>query len=174
MRTENECCACVQAVAETTAELGLSLMLAASRNIVSGNRRARQRVMDPGWFGRTMAGSVLGVVGMGDIGGRVAAKAAAAFGMKVQYSSRKRKPAIEAKILGGATFVPDLTDLCKAADIIVVCVALTAETTHMFKAEHFAAMKSSTCAYNRRDCWCSYSLTSTLFDAGSNVRLHLR
>lgn len=74
-----------QAVADATAEIGLALMLAAARRIVAGNRRARAREFDAWWFGQTLTGATLGVVGMGDIGVRVARKAAAAFDMKVCF-----------------------------------------------------------------------------------------
>eukprot|EP00750_Incisomonas_marina_P024615 INCI5132.8.p1 GENE.INCI5132.8~~INCI5132.8.p1 ORF type:complete len:173 (-),score=37.91 INCI5132.8:559-1077(-) len=78
---------------------------------------------------------------MGDIGLRVAQKAAAAFGMKVKYFGRSRREESEAQVLGGAEFCPDLMDLCKSADFIVVSVALTALTTGLIGKEHFSAMK---------------------------------
>ena len=79
-RYHNHC----QAVADATAEIGLALMLAAARRVVAGNRRARARQFEGWWFGQTLSGKTLGVVGMGGIGLRLAQKSAAAFGMQVR------------------------------------------------------------------------------------------
>lgn len=70
-------------MADSTAELGIALLLAAARRVVAGNSRARKGIFDAWWFGRNLTGATLGIVGMGTIGLGVAQKAAAAFGMKV-------------------------------------------------------------------------------------------
>ena len=131
-----------QAVANATAEMGLALMLAGARRVVAGNRRAREQNFNPWWFGKTLHGATLGIIGMGDIGSRLARKAAGAFDMKVQYFGTKRKsPEQEAAIPGTAKYCESILELCATSDVIVVSVALNKNTTNLIGRQHFAAMK---------------------------------
>ena len=108
--------------------------------------------MDAWWFGRTLTGMTLGVVGMGDIGGRLARKAALACGMKIQYFNRNKRSEKEEAAAGGtdadadherspARFCSSLLELCETSDVVAVCVALNAATTGLIGKEHFEKMK---------------------------------
>jgi glyoxylate reductase len=76
---------------ETTAELTFALMLAAARRLPEAERAVRAgewRTWEPsGWLGQDLNGSTICIVGMGRIGGAVAARAEA-FGMRVVATGR--------------------------------------------------------------------------------------
>ena len=63
---------------------------------------------------------VLGLIGLGNIGQRVASRMRAAFAMEVLYYDMERKSsALEAEL--GARFVPSLDRLAEASDCVVLC-----------------------------------------------------
>ncbi len=82
----------------------------------------------------SLDGKTLGLIGIGQIGGRVATLARA-FGMKVIAQRRSTAPAPE-----GIEIVP-LDTLLARADHIVVAAPLTAETTGLLDAAAFAKAK---------------------------------
>lgn len=122
---------------ETTAELTLSLLFAAARRIVEADRfvRAGQwREWSPDLLlGRDLAGSTLGVIGLGAIGCAVAERAAA-LGMNVLGWSRTPRavPGVECV---------SLPELLAGSDFVTVHVALTPETRGLLGAEALAAMR---------------------------------
>lgn len=90
-----------------------------------------------GYCGRDVAGSVLGIVGFGAIGQRVAALAGA-FGMRVLVFDPYHPP--DAKS-AGTTGLDDLDRLIAEADIISLHCPLTPGTHHMVGAEQLRRMK---------------------------------
>ena len=84
-------------------------------------------------LGRDVHGSVLGIVGLGQIG-RAMARRAAGFGMRVLGWSRSQRP------VPGVEQVP-LEALLAAADAVTVHVALTPETRGLLDARALARMK---------------------------------
>lgn len=78
----------------------------------------------------------LGIVGMGEIGAAVAARARAAK-MRVIYTNRK--PRLD-DAATGAAFAP-LEKLLAQSDVVLALLPLDASTTRFFNAERFAAMK---------------------------------
>lgn len=80
-------------VTEDTADMGLALILALARRIVEGDRFVRAGHWRQGQlpFGRRLAGSRLGILGLGRIG-RAAARKAEAFMMEIGYSGPRPKP----------------------------------------------------------------------------------
>src|SRR4029077_12669966 len=80
---------------ECVADLGMSLLLAAARQIPQGGRCAREGK----WLKATyplcqhVGGRTLGIVGLGRIGQAVA-KRAEAFGIAVVYHGRHKNPAV--------------------------------------------------------------------------------
>ncbi|CAK7264245.1 hypothetical protein SEPCBS119000_000890 [Sporothrix epigloea] len=133
------------AVDEATADLHIFLLLGAMRNLTPAMNTVREGLWhgthgEPP-LGRDPEGKTLGILGMGGIGRTVARKAHAAFGMKIRYHNRNRlAPAIEAE-LGGAEFVPQLSDLLSGVDVLSINVPLSAHTRHMIGAAQFAQMK---------------------------------
>jgi glyoxylate reductase len=122
---------------DTTAELALSLLLAAARRVAEADRfvRAGQwREWAPDLLlGRDLAGSTLGVIGLGAIGRAVAARAHA-LGMRVLGWNRTPRPVpgVEPASLGA---------LLERSDFVTVHVALTEETRGLLDAAALARMR---------------------------------
>ena len=81
----------------------------------------------------------LGIIGLGNIGSRVAAKAAAGFGMEVLGYD---PPLGRANYSGAATFTDDLDELLSAADYLTFHVPLTDDTRHMVNASLLSRVKA--------------------------------
>jgi glyoxylate reductase len=114
-----------------TAELTLALMLAAARRLGEGERRVGAgdwTGWEPGQeLGRELSGSVVGIVGLGRIGSRVA-ELLRPFGVTLLYAARGPKPDREARL--GAARVP-LEELLSRADFVTLHAPLSAETRHL-------------------------------------------
>jgi len=125
---------------DSVAEHALMLILACVKNAVVVDRRTRMA----DWSGdRTrgnfeVKGKTLGIVGVGNIGRRVA-RMAAAFGMRVVGFD----PYVTADELRtrGVEPMPDLPTLLRQADVVTCHTPHTGETTHMIDAKAIAAMK---------------------------------
>ncbi len=121
-------------VAQLTAAMVLSLVnhLPEYRQFVSSGEYSAQSVanrLTPVWH--ELKGKVWGVVGGGNIGGKVA-KIAEALGCEVLMCRRQQDPIYE---------TVDIDTLCKRADIISLHVPLTEETRGMISADRIRAMK---------------------------------
>ncbi|HET6776279.1 MAG TPA: D-glycerate dehydrogenase [Actinomycetota bacterium] len=126
---------------DATADLTWSLILAASRRLVEGDRLIRSGhpwSWAPDFMlGREVTGKTLGVVGLGRIGQAVAMRARG-FRMRILYHSRSRKPEAEAAL--GVEY-RDFSPLLAGADVVSVHVSLSGDTRHLFGVEEFQAMK---------------------------------
>jgi glyoxylate reductase len=124
-----------------TADMGFTLLLAAARRLVEGDRYARSpefTVYDPGYLlGREVHHSTLGIVGLGRIGGQVARRARA-FDMTVLYCNRHRRP--EAETEWNAMHV-SFAELLSRSDYVMLCCPLTPETTRLIDAAALSRMK---------------------------------
>lgn len=131
-----------------TADLGMALLLAAARKIPQAAADAKAGKwttwLPDGWLGTDLQGAVLGIVGLGQIGTAVAERAAA-FGMKLVYTSRTPKPETEARL--GITRLP-LSQLLAQSDFVMLTTALTPETRHLINNETLAQMKPSAMLIN--------------------------
>lgn len=86
-----------------------------------------------------MAGTTVGIVGLGHIGERIA-KLAYAFDMKVlSYSVHKK----ELPFITKSYVRKQLADMIKECDFIVNCLPLTQQTTSLFDKKMFKLMKRS-------------------------------
>jgi len=129
---------------EAVAEHAFALLMSIARHIPESDRFTREGKF-VGWapmlfLGTEVKGKVLGVVGLGRIGSRVAEMAVKGMGMKVIYYDVK--PSAEFEKEFGATF-KDLDPLLKEADFISIHVPLLPETHHLISAEKLALMKKS-------------------------------
>ena len=124
-----------------TAELAVALMLAAARRIGEAERvvRAGQwRGWEPGQLlGRELAGSVVGIVGLGRIGTRVA-ELLRGFDVTLLSTTRSPHPDEEERL--GAERVP-LEELLARADFVTLHVPLTPETRHLIDDRALHRMK---------------------------------
>lgn len=124
-----------------TADLAMALILAVSRRLVEGDALVRGGGFE-GWqagllLGKELAGSILGVVGMGRIGLATALRARAC-GMKVVFYSRAPKPQVEKKYgFARVTFL----ELIRSADVVSLHLPYSPSVHHLFGRDAFALMK---------------------------------
>jgi lactate dehydrogenase-like 2-hydroxyacid dehydrogenase len=127
---------------DATADLGMTLILAAARRAGEGERLVRSGRW--GGFGPTsmlgthVTGKVLGIVGMGRIGQAVAHRGHYGFRMPVIYYNRSPK-AVDLP----ARQVGSLRELMAEADFVVVTVPGGAANAKLIDAAALAAMKPS-------------------------------
>ena len=129
---------------ESVADFTWALILAITRRLSEGERLVRRGEWK-GWaldllLGTELRGKQLGLVGVGRIGRAVAARAAA-FGMRVAYSSR-RETAGAGIHSGPAEHMP-LDRLLTTSDIVSLHVPLTPDTRHLVDKRALTRMKRS-------------------------------
>jgi lactate dehydrogenase-like 2-hydroxyacid dehydrogenase len=110
------------ALTEDVADLAIGLLIAACRNLCAGDRFVR----DGQWelhpqpsaipLARRFSGMRVGIVGMGRVGRAVAVRAAA-FGCAISYTDLRAMDDVAHR------FVPDLVELARGADALVLCAA---------------------------------------------------
>ncbi|MER7849815.1 D-glycerate dehydrogenase [Kitasatospora sp. NPDC096077] len=122
-----------------TAETTWALLLAAARRLGEGERLLRSGTpwtWGPNFLlGLELAGTPLGVLGMGRIGQAVARRARA-FDMPVGYHNRRALPPEQAE---GAEWKP-LEDLLATSTVLVVTCPCTEETRHLLDARRLALL----------------------------------
>lgn len=137
------------ALAATTADTALALMLAVARRVVELDGWVRaggwQANLAETYFGVDVHSKTLGIIGMGGIGSEVARRGALGFGMKVLYT--KRTPNLAAEQAYGARHV-ELDELLTQSDFVVVTVPLTAQTRNLLGAPQLALMKKDAILIN--------------------------
>ena len=130
-----------------TADMALTLVLAAGRRLVEGDRYARSSAFiryDPGYMlGREIHDATVGIVGMGRIGRQIARRVRG-FDMTIIYHNRNRSPAEETL---GATYV-SLDELLEKSDYVVLSLPLTNETRGLIGRDQLSLMKSTAILVN--------------------------
>ncbi len=133
---------------EATADLAWALLLSAARWVVPADdyvRRGKFRGWEAtGFLGVELHGKTLGIVGAGRIGQAVARRAPG-FGMRVVYTSRKRKPELEERT--DARFLP-IDELLRVSDVVSLHVPLTPETHHLLDRRRLFSMKDGAILIN--------------------------
>ena len=119
-----------EAVAETT----ILLILAASRRIGEAynlvrtdNWKNQKPDLTKFMIGNSVTGKTLGIIGMGRIG-RMAAKSARAFGMKIIYYNRNK---LSDDLEDGAKYYSNLKTMLPECDFLSIHTPSTAETKHI-------------------------------------------
>ena len=125
---------------EAVAELAIALMIDVYRKVLDNDTITRQCNRKGIMPGREIGGKTIGVIGMGNIGQRVA-KLANAFGCKVLAWNRTQKQ------IEGVNFV-DKETLLKESDVVTLHIALNAETRDFITEKDFALMKPSAILVN--------------------------
>jgi glyoxylate reductase len=120
------------------AELTLGLILACRRQLVASDRFVREQRWTRGWadpelLGNDLAGSTLGLVGMGRIGSEVARRAEP-FGMRIVFHRRS----------GGLP----LDELLGSSDIVSLHVPLAPDTRGLLSRERLALIRDGATLIN--------------------------
>ena len=125
-----------------TADMAFTMLMAIARNLVQGWVHARgpnYLVYDGNILhGHEIYGSTLGIIGMGRVG-RVVARRASGFDMKVLYHNRNPSPHAEEL---GASY-RTLEGLLEEADFVVLSVPMSPETRHLISTAELARMKET-------------------------------
>ena len=134
---------------DTTADFAFTLLLAAARRVLEGDRFIRTGAFQ-GWaidmlLGHDISGATLGIVGFGRIG-RGVARRARAFGMRVLYYDENPATADLERELEVTR--SDLYRLLSESDFVSIHVPLTPTTRHLFSTAQFATMKPSAVLVN--------------------------
>jgi phosphoglycerate dehydrogenase-like enzyme len=123
-------------ISSATPEHVMALVLALARQL----RPTIESMNAGGWqcaVGRTLAGATMGILGLGNVGSRVA-RLAAAFGMEVVAWSQNLTPEVAAA--RGARYLP-ADEFFATADFVSIHLKLSARTRHIVDAEQFELMK---------------------------------
>lgn len=138
-------CNAPEAPTVSTAEHTMALMLAITKHLPAQIARARAGLSAAGvGIALELDGAVLGLVGFGRIGRRVAA-AAQAFGMTVV--AHDPVLAASAPEIDGVALI-DLDALLGQADVVSIHAPATAETHHLVDGEFLAAMQADSYLIN--------------------------
>jgi D-3-phosphoglycerate dehydrogenase len=126
---------------DSVAEHTIALMFSAVKLVVRADAATRKGDFDFKYRNPTsdISGKVLGIVGFGGIGRRVAAIAKKAFGMDVLILSNSAKP-IDVQALG-YHLAPSLDALLSAADIVTLHRTSTPTSHHLIGARELSLMK---------------------------------
>ena len=136
-----------EAVAETT----ILLILAASRrvgeayNLVKTDRwKYKKTDITKFMVGNSVTGKTLGIVGMGRIG-RIVAKFAKAFGMKIIYYNRNK---LSDNLENGAKYYYDIKTLLPKCDFVSIHTPATAETKHILNSSTIGLLPKNAVVIN--------------------------
>ncbi len=109
------------------ADLAIGLMLASARQIVFADHYARSgdwAKKGPIPLGRSVNAKTCGVIGIGGIGGAIAERAAA-FRMRILYNATRERTNLP------YTFIPDVVELARQSDFLMVACKGGPETRHL-------------------------------------------
>ncbi len=137
-------------VAEATAELTISIMMAAARRVVAFDKKLRsdKKCVQPQIFDTdcvTLYGKTLGIVGLGRIG-KAAARKGHGLGMKIVYSDVIPAPKEIEDAVGAKRMT--LEQLLPQADFVSVHCPYLPENHHLINAKTLAMMKKSAILVN--------------------------
>lgn len=129
-----------EATAEAAAELTLGLMLSIVRNIAQADCAMKdKRWIKNELMGRELKGKTLGIIGLGNVGERVA-RLGKAFGMRILVHKRTSPdPALMRELQ--AEFV-QLPDLLSNSDVVTIHVPYTPQTHHMIGERELSLMRN--------------------------------
>jgi D-3-phosphoglycerate dehydrogenase len=112
-------------------------------------RRIDATVRGDGWnaaretanANRDISGKTIGIIGYGNIGGRIANIARLGFGMDVLIHTRTKKDNVHGRFVG-------LEELLGQSDIVVLCAPLSPETRGLMNAERIGRLKTDAILVN--------------------------
>lgn len=133
---------------DSNAELTIGLLLAAGRRMLEGDRFVRSGRFN-GWrpelYGTGLAGSTVGIIGMGAVG-RSIARRLAAFDVRILYSDPLPLPH-QREVQWNAEAV-SLDALLAQSDYVVPMVPIKPDTLHLIDSHRLALMKNGAILIN--------------------------
>ncbi|XP_009687002.1 probable 2-ketogluconate reductase isoform X2 [Struthio camelus] len=129
------------AVADSTADIGMALMLASARRLVEDTK-----YFAVDWLGVEVTRATLGIIGMGNIGYKVAQRAKA-FEMKILYHNRNQRKKEEEQAVG-AHYCEKMEDLLQQSDFVMLVVNLTPKTHKLIGKRELGLMKPTATLIN--------------------------
>jgi len=136
------------AMTDATADLTMSLLLAAARRLPEATRDAREgrwQTWSPtGWLGADLRGATLGILGLGKIG-RAVAERARGFGLRLVYWEPTPSPDGEAQ--SGARYVP-FEELLSTSDFVTLHCPLNESTRGLIGESALRKMKPTAMLVN--------------------------
>ena len=126
---------------QAVAEHVIGMMLTLTKRIVMVDRamRRKEKFDRQDFIGNDMFGKTIGIIGIGNVGGRVSELCGGLFQMKVlAYDPYLSKEQVAAR---GAEKVDDVNDIFRRADFVSVHCPLSDETRKMVGAAQFALMQ---------------------------------
>jgi phosphoglycerate dehydrogenase-like enzyme len=124
-------------------EMTMALMLALAHRVPQEDRAMHLGLWQTG-IGFDLSGKVLGIVGLGRIGTRIAAFGNQ-LGMRVLAWSANLT---EQKAAAARATYVELDDLCQQSDIITLHLRLSERTNQIITARHISLMKATACFVN--------------------------
>jgi D-3-phosphoglycerate dehydrogenase len=126
---------------EAVAEHALAMMLALSKRIVETDKVFRREMLDRNTFmGHDLLGQTVGIIGLGNVGKRLAQLCNGLFRMRVVAYD----PYVSAEVMKANNVEKvDLDTLVREADFVSINCPLTDETRYMVGAKQYAQMKPS-------------------------------
>ena len=129
---------------DSVAEFTVALLLSAVKGIPVRNNEVKNGIWNkPKTF--DVAGKTIGIIGMGNIGRRVARILHNGFGANIIYTSRTQKPEIDEEL--SAKFVT-LSELLSKSDIISINASYSESTCKMISSAQFSSMKKGVIIVN--------------------------
>jgi glyoxylate reductase len=129
---------------DATADLTFSLILATRRHVVDADRRLRAGQWGGSWseggLAEEVAGSTLGIVGLGRIGSAVARRALG-FELRVLYTQRS-------PVTTDLGDYRELDALLSESDMVSIHAPLTAATAGLIDARRLALLRDGACLVN--------------------------
>uniref|UniRef100_A0A8C6SF13 Glyoxylate reductase/hydroxypyruvate reductase n=1 Tax=Neogobius melanostomus TaxID=47308 RepID=A0A8C6SF13_9GOBI len=136
-------------VSDATADFAMGLLLASARKMFEGQQIARgpEMVIIPqSLMGVEVSGSTLGIIGMGEIGHKIAQRGKG-FDMKILYHNRSRRSA-EDEAAVGATYCENLDDLLKLSDFVMLSLRFHTDCTGLIGHRELSLMKPTAILVN--------------------------
>ncbi|KAK2840215.1 hypothetical protein Q5P01_013955 [Channa striata] len=136
-------------VSDSTADLAMGLLLASARRILEGHQISvdPKTTSLPGWLmGVEVTGSTLGIIGMGEVGYKIAQRSKG-FAMRILYHNRSKR-CVEDEEAVGAVYCESLCDLLRRSDFVMIAVKLTRDTTGLIGHAELSLMKPTAILIN--------------------------
>ena len=127
---------------DAVADLSMGLLIASARKICEGNNYVKagkwKKNSWPLFLGEDLNGQTLGIIGMGNIGKKVATRASA-FNLKILYHNRNKLDNKDETTFNAS--YSDLDHLLNLSKYVLLLCPLTEQTKYLMNKETFALMR---------------------------------